>query len=189
MLSAASYIAVFKVVKDYLQPILKTTALSIPIFLAYKSEQKSALVIGIAYFFIFLLTSTASRHAWRIEEKFKNLGKSIDVSYLSGVLSIGISGVLLWLDYPALASITFVGLYLFQNIRRTLMVSFLSELISSNVMASGLSAESQIQTILIVLYAPVLGWIIDCCGIYGGLIITSSLFILLFPFLRVAHRK
>lgn len=184
--SAAAYVALFKSLKDYLQPILKTTALSLPFLIAFETEKRTAVLIGIIYFFIFLLTSFASRKAWKIEQRIKRLPKAIDLVYLTGVVSIGLSGILLWLNLPVLAVLSFVGLYLIQNIRRPLMVSYLSELISSKVMASGLSAESQLQTVLIAVYAPLLGLIIDISGITGGLMISSLLFILLFPLIRLS---
>ena len=186
MLSAAAYIAVFKTVKDYLQPILKTIAISMPVFLNYAVDQRTAIIVGLSFFIVFLLTSAASRNAWRIEEHTKNLPKSINIIYLIGITSIGISGLLLWLGFPILSAIVFIFLYLAQNIRRTLMVSYLSELISSKIMASGLSTESQLQTILIVIYAPIFGLLVDISGLAGGLITTSVLFLLLFPFLIIS---
>lgn len=185
-LSAAAYIAVFKTLKDYLQPILKTIALTLPVFMFYESNQRIAIIVGISFFIIYILTSIASRNAWRIENRTKNLPRSINIIYLIGIISIGISGILLWLDFPALAALIFIFLYLAQNIRRTLMVSYLSEIISNKIMASGLSTESQLQTILIVIYAPIFGYLVDIAGLPGGLIVTSLIFLLLFPFLTIS---
>ncbi len=186
LFSAAAYIAVFKTIKDYLQPILQTIAISFPIFLSLEVDQRTAIIVGSSFFIIFLLTSTASKNAWRIEEHTANLPKAINLVYFIGVTSIGISGLLLWLDYPVLATLVFIFLYLAQNIRRPLMISYLSEIISSKIMASGLSTESQLQTILIVIYAPIFGWLVDITGLSGGLIVTSILFLLLFPFLLIS---
>ena len=92
----------------------------------------------------------------------------------------------MWLKFPVMAALIFIFLYLAQNIRRTLMVSYLSEIISNKIMASGLSTESQLQTILIVIYAPIFGWLVDISGLAGSLMITSLLFISLFPFLTIS---
>ncbi|MEJ2544372.1 MAG: MFS transporter, partial [Calditrichaceae bacterium] len=146
--SAAAYIAVFKTIKDYLQPVLQTLAVTIPVFMGYSTDQRTAIIIGISFFFIFILTSTASRNAWRIENFTTDLPRSINIIYLIGIASVGISGVFLWFNFPAFAALVFIFLYLAQNIRRPLMVSYLSEIISSNIMASGLSTESQLQTLM-----------------------------------------
>ncbi|HEM49433.1 MAG TPA: MFS transporter [Caldithrix sp.] len=188
LFSAAAYIAVFKTVKDYLQPILQTIAISIPVFLNYTADQRTAVIIGISFFIIFLLTSIASRNAWRIELYTANLPKSVNLVYLIGIGSIGISGVLLWLDLPIPASIVFIFLYLAQNIRRPLMVSYLSEIISSKIMASGLSTESQLQTALIVIFAPIFGWVVDVYGLSLGLGVMSISLILTFPLLAISSK-
>lgn len=189
LFSAAAYIAIFKTIKDYLQPVLQTIAVTIPVFMEYSTDQRTAIIIGISFFIIFILTSSASRNAWRIEEYTANLPRSINIIYLIGIASIGISGLLLWLNFPVLAALVFIFLYLAQNIRRPLMVSYLSEIISSKIMASGLSTESQLQTILIVIYAPIFGWLVDIAGLPYGLIITSALFIIIFPLIVISSKN
>jgi MFS family permease len=187
LFNAAAYIAIFKTIKDYIQPILQTIAISIPLFLHHTTEQRTAVIVGISFFIIFMLTSTASRNAWRIEKYTTNLPKSINIVYLIGIGSIGISGFFLWFDLPIIAALVFIFIYLAQNIRRPLMISYLSEIISSKIMASGLSTESQLQTILIVIYAPIFGWLVDIVGLSGGLIVTSIIFLSLLPFLLISH--
>ncbi len=189
LFSAAAYIAIFKTIKDYIQPILQTIAISIPLFLNYTTEQRTAIIIGISFFIIFMLTSTASRNAWRIEKHTANLPKSINIVYLIGIGSLGISGFFLWSALPTIAALVFIFIYLAQNIRRPLMISYLSEIISSKIMASGLSTESQLQTILIVIYAPFFGWLVDIAGLHGGLIVTSIIFLLLYPLLMISSKK
>ena len=186
MFSASSYIAIFKFAKDYLQPILEITVTSIPVLLAYQQNQRTAVIIGVTYFIIYLLTSTASKNAWRIEQMLKNLTPAINYTYLAGIGMLGFSGLFLYFDKPVVAVLFFTGIYIFQNIRRTLIISYLSDLIGPRVMASGLSAESQLQTILIVIFAPVLGWIADSAGIAYGLMITSLIFVLIFPLLKLS---
>jgi len=185
LFSAATYIAVFKTVKDYLQPILETIALAMPVFLSYGADQRTALIVGISFFIIFSLTSLASKNAWRIEDKIRDLAAAINIVYFVGIFSIGISGLFLWMGYPAAAAFLFILLYIAQNIRRPLMVSYISDLISYKIMASGLSTESQLQTLIIVIYAPLFGWLVDFSGLAFALIITSLLFLLIFPLLKI----
>ncbi len=185
--SASAYIALFKSTKDYIQPVLETMALTLPLLVAFESQKRSAIVIGFTYFLIFLMTSYAARNAWKLEARLKNLPLSIDAAYLVGVTGIGVSGVLLKLEYSIPAVIAFISLYLIQNIRRPLAVSYLSELISQDVMASGLSVESQMETLLVAIFAPVLGLVIDLTGIGGGLMFAGFSFLLMYPFLRLSR--
>ncbi len=186
--SAAAYIALFKGAKDYLQPILKITALGLPFFLSLNSEKRTALLIGVVYFAIFLMTSTVSRHAWQFEKRVKNLPSAINYAYLLGVSGIGLSGLFLLAEWHIAATFSFIALYLVQNLRRPLMVSYLSDIIESRVMASGLSAESQLETALVALYAPLLGYLIDSLGLAGGMLLSSVLFLILFPFTRLTGK-
>jgi hypothetical protein len=66
-----------------------------------------------------------------------------------------------------------------------MMVSYLGEVIDSRIMASGLSLESQFQTLIIFIFAPVLGFLCDSLGIPGGLLISSLIFLLIFPIIRI----
>lgn len=187
--SAAAYIAVYKGAKDYLQPMLKMTALGLPLLVTMETGERTAILIGVVYFLIFIMTSFASRKAWLFEEYFRNLPKAIDASYLIGVLSVSLSGIFFYFEMLIPGVLTFIALYIVQNIRRPLAVSYLGELIPSKILASGLSTESQLETIIIALYAPLLGFMVDNIGLSGGLIFSGILFILLFPLVQLTKKK
>jgi len=185
LFNAAAYIAFFKGTKDYLQPLLKITVISLPLFLTVSLRQRTAILTGLVYFVIFLMTSYASRNAWKLEKALKHLPRALDVLYLTGVYSVAVAAVLLLFNLPVAAAIVFTVLFLIQNLRRPLVVSYLSEKIDSRVMASGLSAESQIETILVALYAPLLGWLVDVSGEGGGLLISALIFLMVYRFIRL----
>jgi len=44
-------------------------------------------------------------------------------------------------------------------------VAFISDQISHKVMASGLSVEAQLTTLLVVIFAPILGYVADHYGV------------------------
>lgn len=73
----------------------------------------------------------------------------------------------------------------FQNVRRPLNLGCISEKISSRVMASGLSAESQMKTVFIAFLAPLMGVLADHVGIGSAIIILSCLTLLVFPLIKV----
>jgi hypothetical protein len=52
-------------------------------------------------------------------------------------------------------------------------------------MASGLSGESQVKTILVALLAPLVGFLADTIGIGAALGSTGLLLLIAFPILRV----
>jgi len=189
LFSTAVYIAFFKTIKDYLQPLLKTIAIQIPLLLMLDQDKRSAILFGTVYFVLFLLTSFVSKNAWILEKKFRNLTNPVNLLYLLGVSSIALAGIALYFDYRTVAMIFFLALFLVQNARRPLMLSLLSERIDSRIMASGLSAESQLETLLVALLAPGLGWLTDLYGLSGGLFFISLLFILFFPLVRLRNHR
>ena len=67
-------------------------------------------------------------------------------------------------------------------------VGYISDNISHKTMASGLSVESQIKTILMAILAPVIGLLADRFGVGVALIIVAILFLLTFPFISVSKK-
>ncbi len=187
-LSAASYGGFFKGIKDYLQPLLKQLALQLPLLLFLDPTQRTSILIGLTYFILYLLTSFSSRNAYRLEARFNNLPRAIDVAYLTGILTVFLAGVALYFHLPVVAAILFVGLYLMRNIRRPLIVSYLGEALPSGIMASGLSTMSQLETLLVVIVSPIIGALVDWLGLGAGLAVISVVFLLLFPLVKLAKR-
>ena len=68
-------------------------------------------------------------------------------------------------------------------------VGFVSEIIPSNVMASGLSAESQLKTFIIAVLSPIMGLLADKLGIAAGLIILSVFILFLFPLVKLKDKN
>jgi hypothetical protein len=182
LLNSASFTAAFKTVKDYLQPVLAAWALSMTLLTGLDDTRREALLIGLVYFFIYLLTSFAARNAYQVSQRFSDRRTAVNITYLVGVSLLLISGLTTVLEWQVLAVICFVGLFLINNLRRPINVGVISDQISSRIMASGLSAESQITTILTALFAPLLGYLADRIGLGSGILILGLvMFALYFP--------
>jgi hypothetical protein len=186
ILNSSGFDAFFKATKDYLQPILETFALGLPIFLVFESEQRSSLVIGVVYFFIFLMSSYASRTAGDIGDRFRDVAQAINVTFLIGAGFLLIAGLASWQEVRVVSILVFLGLYLLHNIRKPLNVAFISDQISNEVMASGLSVESQLVTLLMVVISPILGALADVLGVGGALAVLGVAMSVLALLLRVA---
>jgi len=169
ILNSSGFDAFYKATKDYLQPILQTFALSLPLFVTLETEQRSSLIIGIVYFFIFLMSSYASRTAGRVRDRFDNVAQAINTTFLIGAGCLLVAGLASWQDYRILSILVFLGLYLLHNVRKPLNVALISDQIKNQVMASGLSVESQLVTLLMAIIAPILGALADLIGVGGAL--------------------
>ena len=188
LFSEASYIALYKGSKDYLQPILKMYALSMPFFLSYGNEERTVTALGITFFAIFLINSFTSRNAWKLEKHLNSLPAANNLAYIIGVSAAGAAGLFYQYEMTAMAAVVFILIYVIQNLRRPLMVSYIGEIIPNKVMASGLSAGSQLETIIIAVFAPVLGLLIDTSGLGLGLFYSSLIFASFFVFARLPNQ-
>jgi len=185
ILNSASFSGVFKSAKDYLQPILAILALSVSVFSNLEDTRREAVIIGLVYFGIYFLTSLASRRAYIFSERFSSLSRAVNFTYLLGAGMLILSGVTANLQIILLAVICFLGLYVINNIRRPINVGIISDQISSKIMASGLSTESQFTTIFSAIAAPLLGFLVDSFGVGNGITLIGIGMIALFSLVRV----
>ncbi len=183
--NSAGFDALFKASKDYLQPILETFALSLPIFLTLNDMRRSALVIGVVYFIIYLFTSYASRSADGFSRRFTSLGRAINLSFLLGAALLVVAGLSTWGEWTLVAIIVFLAFYVLHNLRRPMNVAYISDQIASRVMASGLSVESQVKTLFAAGFAPLLGWMADAWGVGPALAALGCFVLLLYGLVRV----
>ena len=76
-----------------------------------------------------------------------------------------------------------------ENIKKPMTVGYLSEMISHKVMATGLSGESQLKTIFVAIFSPIMGYLADSIGIGGGLAVMAIILAILFPLAAVGRLK
>ena len=183
--NSAGFMGFFKSTKDYLQPILQAYALALPLFISLDDTRRSAVVIGVVYFVIYLLTSYASRNAARFSRRFGNLGRAINGTFLLGGIFLLIAGFAAWRQWAIISIVVFLGFYILQNLRRPMNVGYISDQIASKVMASGLSVESQLATILMAILAPILGALADAFGVGAALAIFGAGMIALLAVVKV----
>lgn len=185
ILNSASFAGVFKSAKDYLQPVLVVLALSISVFTNLEDTRREAVIIGLVYFGIYILTSLASRRAHLFSERFSSLSRAVNFTYLLGAGLLILSGVTANLQIIFVAVLGFLGLYVINNIRRPINVGIISDQISSKVMASGLSTEAQFTTIFSAIVAPLLGFLVDSFGVGNGITLIGIGMMVLFSLVRV----
>ena len=181
LLSSASFDAIFKSTKDYLQPVLQAQALALPILLALSGDRRVAIVVGVLYFVIYLGTCYAASHAGMIQQRVHSLTRAANMIYVAGILLLLAGGIGMITRVYVVSIIGFLGLYLLQNARRPLLVGYLADLIPRQAMATGLSVESQLLTLIAAALAPLIGLVADRLGIGVSLVIVALLAAFLLP--------
>jgi hypothetical protein len=189
ILNSSVFDAMFRTVKDYLQPILKQYALLIPLFIALDNERRISLTVGAVYSILYLLTSLAARSSGDITGRMKSLPYAINMNYLSGTLIILIAGIALYHNLFILSIILFILFYLIENVKKPMNVGYISEKISHRVMATGLSGESQLKMLFVAILSPLMGLLADNYGVGGGLMVMGLILAILFPLVAVGRLR
>ncbi len=179
LLNVSSYSGFFKVSKDYLQIIIQFFALSVPVGLAISGKQKTALFVGLIFFVLYLLTSLASRHSSKIKNIFGTSEKTLNLLLLSGIFLGIVSGILFHFGFYLLSLLSFMLIYINENFRKPVGVSFISENFDSDTLATTLSVESLTNTLIGSLMALLVGALADYLDIGLSLIIVSCIFLIL----------
>ncbi|HAN20037.1 MAG: MFS transporter [Bacteroidetes bacterium GWC2_33_15] len=170
-----------KAIKDYLQPVLQTFAFTLPILVGIADKQRAALIIGIIYFVVYILTSFAARKAGATTDKLKSTPKALNVTMILGyVMAVG-SGLLFHYSFFILSIVLYIGIYIVENLRNPIGVAYVSELYKQDILATALSANSQAKSLMAAIIAPVLGFLADTFGVGIGLAVLAFALIITAP--------
>jgi len=173
---SALHTAYLKAVKDYIQPLMVNVALLIPLMTNTETQKKNGLVIGIIYFFIYLLTSHASQLSAKIAIR---MPKSSPMITLLLGLSFGLlSGVFYYFNLWVIALLFFIGIYIIENVRKPILTGYIADQVPSEILTSVISVQSLLRTIITAILALFFGIIADTYGI-GVSFIVISLFLLI----------
>ena len=161
IVESMSFEGVYKAVADYLQPIVKNMALLLPIFIAWGETRRSAIMIGVVYVILYLVSAYASRRSYRItsyaggeERGSRLLWKVVFILYIALI-------PLLYFGYYYMAVIGFITLSLIQNFWRPILISRFDAYATEAKGATVLSIESQAKSVSTMIIAPVLGVVVD----------------------------
>ncbi|MDD3461503.1 MAG: MFS transporter [Mesotoga sp.] len=189
VLNSSLYDAFFKVVKEYLQPILEALALGLPIMIAFSAEQRTSVIVGVVYFVIYIATSYASKNAGKLSGKFGTEARALNYTYIFGAVLIIFSGIFQIFALQVLAVLIFFFLFILENFRRPINISYISDNIDHKTMASGLSVESQLKTLLMAIFAPLIGFMADKLGVGLAITIAGAAMLCLFTFVKLNPPK
>ena len=161
IVESMSFGGVYKAVEDYLQPVVKNMALLLPIFITWGEVRRSAVMIGVVYVILYLVSAYASRNSHRLssyaggeERGSRLLWKAVFILYVALI-------PLLFFGYYYVAVIGFIALSLIQNFWRPILISRFDAYASETKGATVLSIESQAKSVSTMIIAPILGVAVD----------------------------
>lgn len=186
VVSSSLFDAIFKVLKDYIQPILKDIILVSGIYIVASMEAATQLkiILGIIYGVIYIFSSWISRNVYRLNLKF-NSDKLMDISF-------DIFGIIFFIMFFAVKTKTMLAvillyffLYLLKDGRRPLVVDVFGDCMKKNERATVLSIDSQLSSLFMIVLAPLFGYIADRFGIAILFFVIGLSILVLNRFLRV----
>jgi len=180
----------YKAAKDFLQPMIQALAISLPLFAGLDVQRRSAVLVGIVYALLYVATSVAARSAAAVLERLGPLSRALNLELFAGLGVTFGAGVAHAAGLPGPAVTLFMLLYVLQNLRRPLSVTYMSDAVSERVQATALSVESQVQSLIGALCAIAIGAVAEAAGgaVGVGLAVVAGTALLAFPLYHLRTR-
>ena len=80
--------------------------------------------------------------------------------------------------------VLFAGIYVVENLRKPIGVAYVSNTVDDRILASTMSADSQVKSLIAAILAPIIGIFADHLGVGVAIMIVSLAMILLLPVYR-----
>ncbi len=182
--NASIYDSLFRIGKDYLQPIIKTNAMAVPLLASLsKGEGRTPIAIGVVYFFIYINSFISSRKSSAVMENLGSLPRALNWILWIAVLLFVVAGGGLLAGSLLLPVVAFFFFYTLYNLRKPMVVGFLGMRVESQQRATILSVHSQMRALVGIVVAPVFGFLADKFGLsavlFAGAVLLFSTGLLL----------
>ena len=190
LLNSALDKGLYKALKDYLQPVVAAGALLfLPFFTKFmpQIDEKQVIAISIAmvYSGVYVLNSVAAMQSVRLEVWLKGEHRALNLLFLIYLLVMLLAFVGLVCRLWWLTILSFIVLGGTQNARRPMLMSCLAKYMQPQERATVMSVETQAQTLMTMLFAPVLGLAADVFGLQAVFIISFFVFAIIGYTLRI----
>ncbi len=156
----------FKVAQDYIQPILKQAAVALPVLLWLSDDKRSAVLVGVVYFILYVLSTVASRQSHVFSDRMQGEDGAILTLWKVAFVGFVILVPALWFELHALSIAMFVVLFILQNLWRPVQIARFDTHSDPGKGATILSIDSQAKSAFTMFMAPILGFLVDHLGFW-----------------------
>ncbi|MBI9070858.1 MAG: MFS transporter [Melioribacteraceae bacterium] len=161
MYESMGYEGTFAALKDYIQPIVKSLIISLPILITLEESSRSAILIGVVYFILYLGSAYSSRFSHKISDLAGNEEKGTQLVWLISFIVYTSLIPLFYFKYYIFAIVLFILLHILQNFWRPMHISRFDSHSTEKEGAVILSIESQSKSFATAILAPIFGFLID----------------------------
>ncbi len=166
LVNASIYDSFFKISKDYLSPIVESLAIGLPLLMFIGvEEQRTAILVGVVYFFVYINSFTSSIKSSSLMEKIGNMGKALNVLYFLMASLFMLVAIFLRLDLIILSIIAFFFFYTLYNLRKPMVVGYVGDRMDSQTRATLFSGQNLLRSVVGMVIAPILGFLADTFSI------------------------
>ncbi len=171
--SSSVFDAIFKSIKDYIQPILQMIIITSSVSAIKNMSSQDTLTIYLAgvYGVLYILSSFASRNVYKIVA-IKSPRSLMNISFDILALSFLLLSLFMKLNAIYVIVLLYFVIYIIKDARRPLFVDVIGDCISKRDRVTVLSIESQFKALFLAIFAPLFGLIADKLSI-------SALFLIL----------
>ncbi|WBW99261.1 MFS transporter [Oceanirhabdus sp. W0125-5] len=161
IVGSSIYTGVMDVIKDYIQPILKAM-----ILLTFVGNSESEgdiylkISLGLIYFVFNIFSSVGSRNAYRLN-KFLKSENLLNIYFVVTAIVFLILSFGIKLNSYTLIILCYFVIFILKNTRKPFMLDVLGELVEKDSRASVLSVNSQLKSLVVIVLAPVMGFIAE----------------------------
>jgi hypothetical protein len=189
ILNLSVYSGYYRAVRDYIQPLIQAAAIGLPVLLSLKSEQKTAVLVGIIYFLIYLLSSAVTRQSGTFSRRFQGLRGPMNLTLVAGLTLGTLTGLISIAGFTLLSIILFIGIYLIENLRLPAGIAYFTEHLDKDILATTLSAESQSKSLFTAVIALMLGFLAHRFDVGTAILACSAFMLLTTPLYLIQKRN
>ena len=166
VMSSSLFDAIFRSVKDYIQPILQAVVLtsSISLLKNLGSQDELNVYLGIVYGAVYILSAIASKNVYKLNS-IKTSGFLMNVFFDVLAVVFILLAVFIKLNVVYVIIILYFMLYILKDARRPLFVDTIGDCMGRRDRVTVLSVESQFRALFMVILAPLCGFIADSLSV------------------------
>ena len=123
---------------------------------------------------IYLLSAASAHKAYRFKALFAGPARPLNILFLLNAIAFFAIAIFAGRNLP-LVLLSFMVLFLSNNLRRPILLDSLTESIDPAQRATMLSIESQLQSLALIVLAPAMGLVADVFSIRGMFLILAGI--------------
>ncbi|MBN1807472.1 MAG: MFS transporter [Planctomycetes bacterium] len=164
LVESMTYQGLYSSVKDYVQPIVKTAAVALPLFALKSAETRTKILVTAVYFVIGMLEALASRKSHAMARACGDENRAAYRLWWGTFILYAAMVPLFVYGLDAGLIAAFVALAVLMNLWRPIMISRIDEHSEAEYGATILSVDSQVSSGFTMVAAPVIGLLVDWAG-------------------------